>query len=120
VREYHEKFVQAGQHHLRLKNYQTLVKNTLENINCKYVFTSTHEQQYYSTLNRFKDVRQQEIQPSPIVHYYFLVEKILPNLNITVDKSRQQRLEQLITAQPWQPHDPYQAAVWQDLVARLD
>lgn len=120
VREYHEKFVQAGQHHLRLKNYQTLVKNTLENINCNYVFTSTHEQQYYSTLNRFKDVRQQEVQPSPIVHYYFLVEKILPNLNIAVDPARQQRLEQLITTQTWQPYDPYQAAIWQDLVARLD
>lgn len=120
VREYHEKFVQAGQHNLRLKNYQTLVQNTLENINCNYVFTSTYEQQYYSTLNRFKDTRQQEIQPSPIVHYYFLVEKILPTLNIPVDPTRQQRLVQLITAQTWQPFDPYQTDIWQDLVARLD
>jgi hypothetical protein len=120
VREYHEKFVQSGQHKIRLKNYQTLVQNTLENLNCAYFFTSTFDQHYYSTLNRFQETRQQEVQPSPIVHYYYLIEKILPNLNITVDKSRQQRLEQLINHQPWQPYDPYRAAIWQDLVARLD
>ena len=120
VREYHEKFVQTGQHKLRLKNYQTLVQNTLENISCPYYFTSTPEHHNYSISNRFQETRQQEVQPSPIVHYYFLVEKILPNINIAVDPARRQRLEQLITAQPWQPYDPYRAAIWQDLVAHLD
>jgi hypothetical protein len=120
VREYHEKFVQAGQHKIRLKNYQTLVRNTLENLNCAYCFTSTDEQQYYSTLNRFAETRQQEVQPSPVVHYYFLTEKILPNINIVYDSARAEKLETLIIAQSWQSYDPYGKEIWRDLVARLD
>jgi hypothetical protein len=120
VQEYHNKFVQAGQHKIRLQNYQTLVRNTLENLNCTYYFTSTHEQQYYSTLNRFSETRQQEVQPSPVVHYYFLMEKILPNINITYNRARAQRLENLIITQTWQAYDPYREEIWRDLVARLD
>ena len=120
VREYHEKFVQSGQHKIRLQNYQTLVRNTLENLNCGYCFTSTHEQQYYSTLTRFAEIRQQEVQPSPVVHYYFLTEKILPQINIVYDSARAQRLENLITTQSWQAFDPHCDDIWRDLVARLD
>jgi hypothetical protein len=120
VQEYHKKFVQAEQHKIRLKNYQTLVRNTLENLNCNYFFTSTDEQQYYSTLNRFSENRQQEVQPSPVVHYYFLMEKILPNIDITYDQARAQRLENLIITQTWQAYDPYRKEIWRDLVAKLD
>lgn len=120
VREYHEKFVQSEQHKIRLQNYQTLVRNTLENLNCGYCFTSTHEHQYYSTLNRFAETRQQEVQPSPVVHYYFLIEKILPQINIVYDSARAAKLETLITAQSWQSYDPDSEEIWRDLVARLD
>ena len=120
LREYHEKFVQSGQHKIRLQNYQTLVRNTLENLNCAYCFTSTDEQQYYSTLTRFAEIRQQEVQPSPVVHYYFLTEKILPQINIVYDSARAQRLENLITTQSWQAFDPHCDDIWRDLVARLD
>ena len=120
VREYHEKFVQSEQHKIRLQNYQTLVRNTLENLNCGYCFTSTHEHQYYSTLTRFAEIRQQEVQPSPVVHYYFLIEKILPQINIVYDSARAQRLENLITTQSWQAFDPHCDDIWRDLVARLD
>ena len=120
VREYHENFVQSGQHKIRLQNYQTLVRNTLENLNCDYCFTSTHEHQYYSTLNRFAEIRQQEVQPSPVVHYYFLIEKILPQINIVYDAARAAKLETLITAQSWQSYDPDSEEIWRDLVARLD
>jgi len=120
VREYHEKFVQSGQHKIRLQNYQTLVRNTLENLNCDYCFTSTDEHQYYSTLNRFAETRQQEVQPSPIVHYYFLIEKILPQINIVYDSARAAKLETLITAQSWQSYDPDGEEIWRDLVAQLD
>ena len=120
VREYHEKFVQSEQHKIRLQNYQTLVRNTLENLNCGYCFTSTHEHQYYSTLNRFAEIRQQEVQPSPVVHYYFLIEKILPQINIVYDSARAAKLETLITAQSWQSYNPDSEEIWRDLVARLD
>jgi hypothetical protein len=120
VREYHENFVQSEQHKIRLQNYQTLVRNTLENLNCGYCFTSTHEHQYYSTLNRFAEIRQQEVQPSPVVHYYFLIEKILPQINIVYDSARAAKLETLITAQSWQSFNPYGEEIWRDLVARLD
>lgn len=120
VKEYHENFVQSGQHKIRLQNYQTLVRNTLENLNCAYYFTSTDEQQYYSTLTRFAETRQQQVQPSPAVHYYFLTEKILPNISIPYDATRAQRLENLIIHQQWQAFDPDCNDIWHDLVARLN
>ena len=83
-------------------------------------FTSTHEQHYYSTLNRFVDVRQQEVQPSPVVHFYFLIEKILPNVNLTYNPNRLKQLENLINAQQWIAYNPDQEAIWQDIVAQLD
>lgn len=119
VRTYHEFFVQPEQQRMRVADYQVLVRNTLENIGCKTYYTSLIEEGDYSRQPRFQAIRQQEVQPSPPVHYYFLMERILPNTTIQFDLARAQRLEQLILDQTWTAYDPNRAQIWQELTQRL-
>jgi hypothetical protein len=119
IRTYHEFFVQAEQQRMRVEDYKILVQNTLENIGCETHYTSLVEEVNYSRQDRFQDIRQQEVQPSPPVHYYFLMECILPNTTIQVDTARAQHLEQLLLDQPWQAYDPNRAQIWQELTQRL-
>jgi hypothetical protein len=119
IRTYHEFFVQAEQQQIRVEDYKILVQNTLENIGCEIYYTSLVEEVSYSRQDRFRDIRQQEVQPSPPVHYYFLMERILPNTTIQFDPARAQRLEQLVLAQTWTAYDPNRAQIWQELTQRL-
>ena len=96
VIEYHSKFVQPQQHLTRINDYMILLENTLSNINCDYVFTSTNDQHQFSLGADFKDTRGAEIQPSPVVHLNWLVEIILPQLQIVPDSDRLLQLHQLI------------------------
>ena len=112
VTHYH-KTVQLAQHQQRLDNYQILVRNTLENIGCHVVFTSTHTQEQFSKQTRFSNVRQQQVQPSPLVHFYFVKEVLLPQLKqkpVAMD-----RLEQLIVDQSWIAYDPDRESIWQQI-----
>jgi hypothetical protein len=117
IQQYHRDFVQSAQHRQRLINYQILVRNTLENIHCYYVPFSTREQELYSQQARFNMVRQNEIQPSPVVHFDYCVEKILPELKLT--SRYQNQLESLIKTQQWQPYDPDRAEIWQNIKNQL-
>jgi hypothetical protein len=112
VRQYH-KTVQLAQHQQRLDNYQILVRNTLENIGCHVVFTSTHTQEQFSKQTQFSNIRQQQVQPSPLVHFYFVKEVLLPQLKqkpVAMD-----RLRQLIVDQSWIAYDPDRESIWQQL-----
>lgn len=112
VTQYHN-IVQSAQHFQRLNNYQTLVQHTLENIGCQVVFTTTHTQEQFARQSRFDTIRQQEVQPSPLVHFYFVKEVLLPQLKkkpVALD-----RLEQLIANQTWVAYDPNRKEIWQQL-----
>lgn len=119
IRTYHEFFVQPEQQRMRVADYKVLVQNTLENIGCEIYYTTLIEEVNYSRQDRFQDLRQQEVQPSPPVHYYFLMERILPNTSIKFDPARAQQLEQLILDQTWTAYDPNRAQIWQELTQRL-
>ena len=120
IRTYHEFFVQPEQQRMRVEDYKTLVKNTLENIGCKLHYTSLVEEVNYSRQDRFQEIRQSEVQPSPPVHYYFLIEQILPNTDIKYDTDRAQKLEQLILNQKWVAYDPNRAGIWDSLTQTLN
>ena len=120
IQTYHDLFVQPAQHKIRLNLYKILVQNTLENIGCKIYYTSLSEASAFSNRPRFREVRQKEVQPSPPVHYYFLTEQLLPNIDIAIDLERKKRLEQLILEQQWQPYDPNRAEIWDNLVKKLN
>ena len=119
VKSYHEHYVQSSQGHRRLEIFKTLVTHTLNQIDCGTVYTSTQEQEFYSRQTRFITTRQSQIQPSPVVHFYWIVEKILPKLTAQVDQSRLVMLEVLINKTNWVPYDPNRESIWQDIVRKL-
>ena len=118
--QYHKHYVQPKQQQHRLKMYKILVSGTLDSVHCKYLFTSTQEQELYSRQARFGKTRQNEVQPSPWVHYCWLIDEILPILNITPKPARQQRLLELIQQQTWTPYDPDREQTWQDIQDTLN
>jgi hypothetical protein len=116
ILEYHQQYVQNLQAQRRLEIFQTLVKHTLHDINCKVFYTSTHAQQRYSKQLRFSTTRQDQVQPSPLVHFYWLVEEILPNLDVQVNRSKLDRLEKSIIDTVWLPYNPDRDSIWQDII----
>jgi hypothetical protein len=117
VKKYHSEYVQPRQHQQRLINYQTLVEHTLKQLNCPYIFFSTQDQETYSQQQQFLTTRQKEIQPSPIVHFKYCVEQILPKFNLTSRYKTQ--LELLITDQKWVPYDPDREEIWSRIKGQL-
>ena len=114
---YHNTYIQHRQHILRLNTYKTLIGHTLQNINCKYFFTSTSDEDIFSHNVRFSTVRQTQIQPSPPIHLVFLIEQVLPNLgSIKIDQTRLLKLTDKICNNNWIPYDPLHKDVWDDII----
>lgn len=116
VKNYH-KIVQDHQHSQRQQNYKILVEHTLKNLKCTAIFTSTAEQEFYSRQHRFALLRQQEIQPGPAVHFYFVKEILRPQLNVVPQCLN--RLEQAILNQAWIPYDPDREEIWNSIVKKI-
>ena len=117
VKHYSEHYIQKQQFRQRQHNYQTLVQNTLENINCLSHSMNQVDYDQYSHSERFKEFRQNEVQPSPIVHYHYVIENLLPAMQLTSDFS--EKLKTLIYQQKWQAYDPDRDEIWQNLVDQL-
>jgi hypothetical protein len=115
IREYHQKFIQSEQAKIRLTVYQTLVREILEKTKIKYIFTSNFEQDIASKKNAH--IRGNEIQPSPLSHFYFLTEKIMPALGLTSNNTT--ALEQLLQAQKWIAYDPDRSEIWNNIKLQL-
>ena len=119
IKNYHNRLIQSQQHVHRQQVYQTLVSHTCRNLNCQMIYTSTPEQDEYSLSKRFKTVRQNQAQPSPIVHFYWLIEEILPHTNIVVDNQRQKTLETIINQTKWAPYDRKRKEIWEQITNQL-
>lgn len=115
IKQYHREFVQPKQHQVRLSTYQVLVKNTLENIGCRYISVSTAEQERYSRSPQFLNSRQREVQPSPIVHLCWLLE-----LGLDINADRANRLKTLVNQQEWVPYYYDRDQVWRNILAELN
>jgi len=120
IKQYHEFYIQKKQANLRHDVYKTLVTAFLNERNCNFVFTSTSEQDRFSNDIRFNQVRQDQIQPSPIVHFYFLTEIILPKLGLIPDPSRTELLRNLIYSTKWRPYHPDRNHIWDQLLNKLN
>jgi hypothetical protein len=111
--------VQQHQHQLRHEIYQQLVSHTADHLNCHTIHTTTQDQERFSRSERFKLIRQAEVQPSPAVHFYWLIEQIVPQLNVTVDLELQSKLESLLLQTTWTAYDPDRQEIWQNLLTQL-
>ena len=119
VQNYHRCYVQQNQHNRRQQVYWTLVSQTAANLDCQIVHTSTLSADTFGQDIRFRSTRQTQVQPSPIVHFYWLIEQIIPQTAITVDQNLQKELELLINRTPWIPYDPDRESIWSDINAKL-
>jgi len=115
VQEYHNFYIQDKQAKLRLQNQKTLVENYLQNNQCDYYFTSTKEQIKFNNDSRFNRLTSKEIQPTPMVHFYFVTEVLLPAISITCDAERVNILKQRIANQNWIAYDPDRIEIWQKI-----
>jgi hypothetical protein len=116
LKEYHNHWVQLQQHTRRLDMYKALVQNTLDNIACRFLFTSTQDLDDFSQQPRFNNVRQNHIQPSPIVHFYWLLEEVCPTLNILIDSQRMRWIEKQISNTTWIAYDPERETHWNSII----
>lgn len=115
VKKYHAHYIQPAQAQKRLVVYQRLIQEILEKSNCQYIFTTTQEQETHSQTR--PDIRGTEIQPSPLSHFYFLTEKILPVMNL--QSSYANELEKMLKQQHWQAYDPDRQEIWKKIKNQL-
>ena len=113
--DYHTKYVQSTQAQVRVNVYQNLINEILKNAGYPYVFTSTAEQDKHSQKDR--QVRGEEIQPSPLSHWYFLTEFIMPAVGLHSNLTQQ--IKELLMIQKWIPYDPDRAEIWQNIKNQL-
>jgi hypothetical protein len=119
IKDYHNRFVQSSQHIHRQNVYKALITQTAENLNCRLIHTETELENRFSHEERFKLIRQTEVQPSPIVHFYWLIEKIIPQLGVKVDAELKKQLELLVTQTRWVPYDPDREEIWLKIKEQL-
>jgi hypothetical protein len=120
IQEYHKFFIQDCQAELRLKNQRVLVENYLQNKNSHYWFTGTNEQELFCQAHSDRHLRGTEIQPTPIMHFYFVIECIKPALKLKIDENLQQELKNIIESINWKPYDPERTLIWQDICKKID
>jgi hypothetical protein len=115
IKEYHSFFVQTAQENLRLTNQKILVESYLKLYSCNYLFESTAKQEWFC-YNHDRSTRGTEIQPAPLLHFYYIKEVLAPKLNLDIDIDRYNKLEQLIKQHKWQPYDPDCAEIWHKMI----
>jgi hypothetical protein len=119
IADYQRIYIQSQQHALRQHVYKELVSHTADALNCKIIHSTTMEQDQFSRSTRFTSTRSREVQPSPVVHFYWIIEHIVPQMNVTVDPTLQNRLELLINQTVWTAYDPDREEIWADLLKKL-
>jgi hypothetical protein len=112
VRQYHDQYVQTKQADLRSSNYRYLVANLLQE---RSIFFDLAKIRNFANQPRFATVRQQHVQPSPIVHMTWVEEYLVPKLPWPVDLSRLKQLKNRINQQNWQAFDPDREQIWNDI-----
>lgn len=119
VQQYHRRYVQSTQAQMRLKDQQTLIESHVKLMHSFYISLSTIDQEQFSRLPEFEKIRGREVQPSPIVHFWYLDRKVLPILGVAVDVARKNQLQQLLESTLWTAYDCDRHSLWQDLVNKL-
>ena len=115
IKKNHDFYIQEEQSKLRYQNQQMLVKTYLEFNRAEYYFTSTEAQENFSRQSRFDHVRGTEIQPSPIVHFFFVTEQLAPAINLKIDENLVEILKNKIQNHKWVPYDPDREEIWNNM-----
>ena len=111
IQHYHDFYVQSRQSALRQKNQKILVESYLKSC-VKYVCTSNNDQEKFANDTKFKQHRGNQIQPLPLLHYYWLTESIIPAAGLELDVNISQELLARISKHTWVPYDPDREEIW--------
>lgn len=114
IKEYHNFFVQNSQENLRLINQKILIESYLKLHSCNYLFVSTKEQELFCS-SYPTQLRGTEVQPAPLLHFYYIKEVLAPKLDLNIDIDRYNKLEQLIKQHKWQAYDSDRDEIWQKM-----
>ena len=109
VKQYHKIYVQNKQAKNRSFNFKYLVENLLKS---QSIFFTLEQMIVYADAERFKQIRQKEVQPSPIVHMTWVEEKILPKMPYQPELTRLNELKKRINQQKWHAYDPDREEIW--------
>ena len=121
IEKYKSFYIQEQQAYNRTFLYMISLSKMLDFLKIKHLYFSTYpivqaeglpwidiDLESYS--QQFND-RESEIQPSPIVHFRYVVEKILPRLNINL--KYQTEIEQLIKNYNFVAFDSDRKYIWE-------
>jgi hypothetical protein len=138
---YHNFYIESKQSDLRTRNYMLLLKNYFENRQIKHFFMlgsapkhqndELYSRQWvwhepwkgmfeFSMESRFKEIRQNQVQPSPPVHLAWVEDILLPKLGINVDIERIKALNEAIHTVKWIPYYYDRDQLWLNLLASID
>lgn len=141
IRHYHNYYVQRKQSILRSYNYiysssRMLADNAIffstPNLNflnaeqkdsLSHIKWARHNEWNgmleYSHDAKFSTIRQNQVQPSPPVHFSYVEEILLPCMPVQPQASRLENLRKLIFAQQWNAYDPDRDEIWINICHQL-
>lgn len=114
ILHYHQTLVQPRQHFRRQSVAKTLLKGYLENQQCRYFEFSNKDQEEFIKKS-YPSFRGTEIQPSPIAHFYYVIDVVVPKMGYHVDQKWVSELENRIKNHVWKPYDPKREDVWNEI-----
>ena len=115
IQEYHDVFVQNKQAKLRFDNQKILIENYLNAKKCKYLFVSTGSQEQFVLSHPAKKFKRAEVQPAPLLHFYYVKEILEPALTLNIKPARYNELENRIKTHNWKAYDPDREEIWQKM-----
>jgi hypothetical protein len=142
VKKYHTFYIQKEQARLRMFNNMFLIKNLLKDSNYYFFLTAncplTDQQKIdllddkwiwetpwqgmleFSLKDEYKDVRQNEVQPSPIVHLEWVIKFLLPKIPYHYSENRLNRLRSIVNETNWVPFYWDRDCLWENILRNLD
>lgn len=136
ITRYKEFYIQPQQAINRTVLYMIALSKLLTNLNIQHLYFSTYSFNYSSHDNyknlkeiswvelgqgmqewstQYPEIRGIEIQPKPIIHVKYIIEKLLPKLGITIDLDIINKIYLLTNKINFVPYDVERAQVWMNL-----
>lgn len=134
----YKKYIQSEQAINRTVLYMISLSKMLDSLGIKHFYFLTTDIDYshhsnYSDLQNLpwlsdismarwsKDnpLRDNQIQPSPIVHFQWVIEKILPKLGIDLDKVTVDRISDIFKSRTFEPFYYDRAQQWKNIVNEI-
>jgi len=116
VQKYHNVYIQSQQSILRDKNQKILVESYVTQ-QARYICTSNLEQDQFVMDLPLSHIRGNQIQPTPLHHFHWLMQSIVPIAKLRVDNSLSQKLLARISNHVWIPYDPDREKIWHNMLA---